>query len=326
MSYHDTVTNVYAKAAETPDATLCCVPLAPLYMPGLDIPEVMHAMNYGCGSTVHPRDMHPDLTVLYVGVGGGLEALQLAYFTRRPGGVIAVDPVAAMREAARKNLELAAATNPWFRPEFVDIRDGDALRLPLEDESVHLAAQNCLFNIFTTADEGGDLEQALREMHRVLKPAGRLVMSDPITTRPMPRHLRDNAELRAKCLSGCVSYETYMQKIIEAGFGSAEVRSRNPYRVLDKATYTLEQDLLLETLEVCAYKVDLPEDGACIFTGKTAIYTGSAEHWDDGAGHHMVRGIPLPVCDKTAGQLERLGRGDIHLTPSTWHYGGGGCC
>ncbi len=94
MSYHSTVQDVYRKAAEAPDAGLCCVPQTPMYLPGLVIPSIMDEMNYGCGTTVHAQDMTKDQTVLYVGVGGGLEALQLAYFTRRPGGVIAVDPVA----------------------------------------------------------------------------------------------------------------------------------------------------------------------------------------------------------------------------------------
>ncbi|MCP3904232.1 MAG: methyltransferase domain-containing protein [Planctomycetes bacterium] len=288
----------------------------------------MHQMNYGCGTTVHSQDMTADQRVIYVGVGGGLEALQLAYFTRHPGGVIAVDPVAEMRDVARVNLEKAAEVNDWFDPSFVDIRDGDALNLPVDDGVADVAAQNCLFNIFKTAgDEGdGDLEQALAEMHRVLKPAGRLVMSDPIATRPIPAHLRDDEVLRALCISGCLEYHDYLAKIVDAGFGSIEVRSRRPYRMLDRARYGLDEDLLLETVEVCAYHVAAADDGPCIFTGRYAIYTGGEEAFDDGLGHVLVRDIPLPVCDKTAGALGRLGREDLTVSPSTWHYAGGGCC
>ena len=107
MTYHATVQDVYRKAAEEPDRSLCCVQTAPLYLPDLSIPSIMHEMNYGCGTTIHLQDMAEGQQVLYVGVGGGLEALQLAYFSRRPGGVIAVDPVPAMREAAARNLRLA---------------------------------------------------------------------------------------------------------------------------------------------------------------------------------------------------------------------------
>lgn len=324
MSYQLTVREVYREAAEHPAENLCCVPQGTRHLPGLDIPSIMHEMNYGCGTTIHLQDMREGQRVLYVGVGGGLEVLQLAYFTRRPGGVIAVDPVAEMREAARRNLGLAAETNPWFDPAFVDIVDGDALDLPVEDDSVDFAAQNCLFNIFKT---GGDLEKALREMHRVLTSGGggRLVMSDPISPRPIPQHLADDERLRAMCLSGCLTLDDYLARITDAGFGQVEVRSRKPYRMLDRATYHMDADLLLETVEVAAFKVTVPADGPCIFTGRTATYTGADEQFDDGFGHTLTRNQPFPVCDKTAAGLAALGRDDITVTDPTWHYGGG-CC
>src|SRR5438128_11401951 len=129
-SYLQTVEEIYARAAEAPDANLCCT-RSPLWnLPGLHIPRIMLDMNYGCGSTVDPREIVEGDTVLYVGVGGGLEALQFAYCTRRIGGVIAVDPVAAMRDRARVNLEEAARLNPWFDPAFVRLLDGTVLDLP----------------------------------------------------------------------------------------------------------------------------------------------------------------------------------------------------
>jgi ubiquinone/menaquinone biosynthesis C-methylase UbiE len=300
------------------------VPQAPRYLPGLVIPAIMQEMNYGCGTTIHLQDMRQGQQVLYVGVGGGLEALQLAYFTRRPGGVIAIDPVAEMRQAARRNLDLAAGLNDWFDPSFVEIREGDALDLPVDDSTVDLAAQNCLFNIFKTAGEGGDLEQALAEMHRVLRRAGRLVMSDPITPRPIPEHLRRDDLLRAQCVSGCLSYEQYLETIVAAGFGAIEVRARRPYRLLDQQGFALSEEILLESLEVCALKVAVPADGPCIFTGRTAVYGGPGENFDDGRGHVLPRGIPRGVCDKTAAALAALP--GITVTEPTWHYAGGGCC
>jgi SAM-dependent methyltransferase len=280
----------------------------------------MQEMNYGCGTTVHPAELANDPTVLYVGVGGGLEALQFAYFCRRPGAVIAVDPVAEMRQAATRNLTLAAQDNSWFDPSFVAIRDGDAFALPVADSSVDVVAQNCLFNIF----EPEDLSQALREAYRVLKPGGRLVMSDPIATRPIPAHLQADQRLRAMCLSGALTYEAYVQRIIDTGFGQVEIRARRPYRLLDCQNYNLDRHLLLESLDSVSFKLPIAPDGACIFTGKTAIYTGSEPYFDDQAGHILQRGVPAAVCDKTAGKLAQFEQ--IFTTDSTWHYDGGGCC
>jgi SAM-dependent methyltransferase len=322
MTYLETAAQFYSEVAQTPEVGLCCVQSSPLQLPGLKIPPQMQEMNYGCGTTVHAAELGNNPTVLYVGVGGGLEALQFAYFSRRPSGVIAVDPVEAMREAAARNLEIAAQENAWFDISFVEIRAGDAFALPVPDASVDVVAQNCLFNIF----EPADLTKALQETYRVLKPGGRLLMSDPIATRPMPIHLRQDERLRAMCLSGALTYEAYIQHLVDVGFGQVEIRARRPYRLLDCQTYNLEEPLLLESLDSVAFKVEIPEDGACVFTGRTAIYTGREEFFDDSAGHILMRGVPVVVCDKTAGKLAKLMPKEVLITDSTWHYTGGGCC
>ncbi|MEH1945453.1 MAG: arsenosugar biosynthesis arsenite methyltransferase ArsM [Nostoc sp.] len=322
MTYLETAAQFYREVAQTPQVGLCCVQSTPLQLPGLKIPLPMQEMNYGCGTTVHPTELGNQPTVLYVGVGGGLEALQFAYFSRYASAVIAVEPVGAMREAAARNLEIAAQENPWFNTSFVEIREGDAFNLPVADASVDIVAQNCLFNIF----EPEDLTRALKEAYRVLKPGGRLQMSDPIATRPIPAHLQEDERLRAMCLSGALTYQEYTERIINAGFGQVEIRARRPYRLLDSQTYNLEENLLLESLDSVSFKVVIPEDGACIFTGKTAIYAGTEPFFDDFAGHLLQLGIPAAVCDKTAAKLAASKPAEIIVTDSTWHYSGGGCC
>ena len=322
MSYLETTAKFYSDVAEDPMVGLCCVQSTPLQLPGLTVPTLMQEMNYGCGTTVHPSELSGEPSVLYVGVGGGIEALQFAYFSRRPQAVIAVDPVDSMREAAQRNLVIAAQENDWFDPSFVDIREGDAFNLPLPDNSVDVMAQNCLFNIF----EPADLARALKEAYRVIKPGGRLVMSDPIATRPIPLHLQQDERLRALCLSGALTYNEYVQALIDTGFGQVEIRARRPYRLLGQETYKLDRPLLLESLDSVAFKVPTPPDGACVFTGKTAIYAGTEDYLDDQAGHIMQPGLPLAVCDKTATNLASRFPEDIVLTPSTWFYDGGGCC
>ncbi|MBP2649522.1 MAG: Methyltransferase type 11 [Firmicutes bacterium] len=91
-------------------------------------------------------------------------------------------------------------------------------------------------------------------MYRVLKPTGRLYISDPITTVPIPEKLKNDERLRAMCLSGALSFEDYIQKIAAAGFGIIEIRARRPYRILGKRQYGLEQNIVLDTVELVATK------------------------------------------------------------------------
>ena len=321
-SYLETTKNVYKAAAEKPDVGLCCTTTPVWQLPGLDMPVIMQQMNYGCGSTVHPRDLVNNPKVLYVGVGGGMELLQFAYFSRQNNGVIGVDVVDEMLAASERNFADAEQLNPWFKKEMVDLRKGDALNLPVEDNSIDVAAQNCLFNIF----KQDELKQALKEMYRVLKPRGRLVMSDPTCETAMPETLKEDERLRALCLSGSLPLWDYIKMITDAGFGTIEIRAKRPYRILDPKNYDTDKLIYIESVEVCAIKDPMPQDGPCVFTGKTAIYFGNEECFDDDKGHVLFPNRPLSVCDKTAGALASLVREDIFISESTFFYDGGGCC
>lgn len=322
LDYRAVVEDLYADALQNPQPKLCCTTAPTWQLPGLSIPQAMLERNYGCGTTVHPRDLAGAEQVLYVGVGAGMEALQFSYFLRKPGGVIAVDKVEQVLETARTLLSEASAENDWFDRSFVEVRKGDALELPVDSGSIDVIAQNCLFNIFTEAH----LKEALSEAQRVLRPQGRFVLSDPVATRPIPKHLADDDRLRAECLSGALTLDDYLAELVAAGFGTIEVRARRPYRLLDRKRYGLAEDLLLESVEVVAIKDPIPSDGACIFTGRMAIYVGEDEFFDDGKGHVISRDLPVGVCDKTAKALVALGRQDLVVTDSTWHYQGDGCC
>ncbi|GAA4312585.1 arsenosugar biosynthesis arsenite methyltransferase ArsM [Pontixanthobacter gangjinensis] len=322
MSYLETTKDVYRDAALTPDVGLCCTTNPIWELPGLKIPRIMQEMNYGCGTTVHARDLTNSPRILYVGVGGGMELLQFAYFSRQKSGVVGVDVVDEMLEASRKNFQEAEEMNPWFSSDFVDLKKGDATDLPVEDNSIDVAAQNCLFNIFKTEE----LTKALKEMYRVLKPHGRLVMSDPTCEQEMNEELRNDERLRALCLSGSLSIKDYVKALTDAGFGTIEIRARKPYRILDPKNYPTDELIYIESIEVAAIKDPMPEDGPCIFTGKAAIYYGEDDHFDDGKGHVLLKNQPLAICDKTAGALASIGRDDIYISESTFHYDGGGCC
>ncbi|KAB2837316.1 MAG: methyltransferase domain-containing protein, partial [Melioribacteraceae bacterium] len=299
-SYLETTKDVYKNAALNPDKGLCCTTTPVWQLPGLSIPEKMLEMNYGCGSTVNPRDLVNNPKILYVGVGGGMELLQFAYFNRNKNGVIGIDPVEEMINASTENFIEAEKQNDWFKSDFVDLRLGDALNLPVENETIDVAAQNCLFNIF----ENEELEIALKEMYRVLKPRGRLVLSDPVCETQMPENLKNDEKLRALCLSGALPLREYINKITSLGFGTVEIRAKRPYRILDPKHYDTDKLIYIESVEICAIKDQMPKDGPCVFTGKTAIYFGDEEFFDDKKGHVLLQNQPLAICDKTAGALK----------------------
>jgi SAM-dependent methyltransferase len=248
--------------------------------------------------------------------------LQFSYFSRKRNGVIGIDIVDEMLVACAENLKTAEKTNDWFKSEFVQLKKGSALSLPIADESIDVAAQNCLFNIF----EKKELEIALKEMYRVLKPHGRLVLSDPICEQTMPENLKSDANLRALCLSGSLPLNEYLKMITDIGFGTIEVRAKRPYRILSPNHYDTDHLIHIESVEIAAIKDPMPADGPCIFTGKAAIYYGKEAHFDDNAGHVLLQNQPLAICDKTAGALSKLNNKDIYISASTFFYDGGGCC
>lgn len=321
MSYLDATQDLYKEAALTPDVGLCCTTNPIWQFPGLSIPKIMQEMNYGCGSTVSAQDLVNEPKILYVGVGGGMELLQFAYFSRQKGGVTGVDSVDEMLEASLKNFKLAEAENDWFKSDYVNLVKGDALHLPVEDASMDVAAQNCLFNIFKIED----LKKAVSEMYRVLKPHGRLVMSDPICEQPMSEELRNDDRLRAQCLSGSIPLKDYIKVLTDAGFGTIEIRGKRSYRVLSPNHYPTDELIHIESIEIAAIKDPMPEDGPCVFTGKTAIYFGNEPYFDDQKGHVLQQNQPLAVCDKTAAALANASD-EIFISESTYHYNGGGCC
>ena len=265
--YHTTTHDVYREAALNPEKGLCCTTTPVWQLPELKIPQLMLDMNYGCGSTVNPRDLAGSPSVLYVGVGGGMEVLQFAYFSRRAGAVIGLDVVDEMMGACRRNLVEAEGLNPWFKADFVDLRKGDALALPIDDESIDVAAQNCLFNIF----HDDDLRKALSEMYRVLKPRGRLILSDPVCDMVMPENLKNDERLRAMCLTGAIPLQDYINRLTDLGFGTIEVRAKRPYRLLSPRHFETDYLIPVESVEICAIKDPMPADGPCVFTGRTAI-------------------------------------------------------
>ena len=132
------------------------------------------------------------------------------------------------------------------------------------------------------------------------------MMSDPTCEQQMNDTLRNDARLRALCLSGSLPIKDYVKALTDVGFGTIEIRARKPYRILDPKNYPTEELIYIESIEVAAIKDPMPEDGPCIFTGKAAIYYGGEDFFDDNKGHILLKNQPLAICDKTAKALKAL--------------------
>lgn len=91
QGYLEITKDLYKEAAENPQVGLCCTTTPVWQLPGLSVPSKMLKMNYGRGSTVHPRDLVNNPRILYVGEGGGMELLQFSYFNRQTGSVAICD-------------------------------------------------------------------------------------------------------------------------------------------------------------------------------------------------------------------------------------------
>ena len=142
---------------------------------------------------------------------------------------------------------------------------------------------------------------------------------------PLPGEFAANARLRARCISGCLTLEGYLAALTNSGFGRVDVRARFPYRYLHPVEYPeINEPVMLESIEVAAYKVPDGPDGPEVFTGRTATYFGPDTSIREETGFTLARGIPTPVSDAAAARLAK--RSDFVVTEPTFHSKGGGCC
>ena len=273
MSYLSTTRDVYRDAALNPQQGLCCTTTPVWQLPELAIPKNMLAMNYGCGSTVNPRDLVDSPTVLYVGVGGGMEVLQFAYFTRRAG----------RRDRARRRRRDAGGVphqpaGGGAAESLVQVlvrRLAQGRRTRLARRRWHAwtwRRRTACSTSSATATSGA-------RCRRCTACSGRTAGSSCPTrcaSRPCPRGCENDERLRALCLTGAIPLDEYVTRLTDAGFGTIEVRAKRPYRVLSPRHYPTDRLIVIESVEICAIKDPMPADGPCVFTGRTAIYHGDA--------------------------------------------------
>lgn len=164
----------------------------------------------GCGNPVAIAGLKEGEVVLDLGSGAGLDMFHAARKVGSSGRVIGVDMTQAMLDQARRGAEQLGLDN-------VDFRLGDIEELPLEDESIDVIISNCVINL------APDKAKVFREAFRVLRPGGRMMVSDIVLETELSEEMRQDISYYAGCIGGAILEEEYLQHMRNAGFADVEV-------------------------------------------------------------------------------------------------------
>lgn len=174
-------------------------------------------MGLGCGNPLAIAKLRPGESVLDLGSGGGFDCFLAAKRVGETGQVIGVDMTAEMVAKSRENARKGGYTN-------VDFRLGEIEHLPLADASVDVVISNCVINL------SPDKPSVFRETFRVLKPGGRLTISDVVATAHLPEDIRNDLALYSGCISGAVTVAELRRMITDAGFQNVQIQSKDESR------------------------------------------------------------------------------------------------
>lgn len=178
------------------------------------LPAEVTGLALGCGDPVALARLEPGQTVLDLGSGGGIDCFLAAQRVGPTGHVIGVDMTPQMLDKARAAAARLGAAN-------VEFRLGEIEHLPVADASVDVILSNCVINL------SPDKPAVFREAFRVLKPGGRLSVSDILADRPLPDALRAQADAWASCVSGAIPAADYVAALEAAGFVDVQVERKS---------------------------------------------------------------------------------------------------
>jgi SAM-dependent methyltransferase len=201
----------------------CCDPISSkLYSDeeGATIPETALRASLGCGNPTALAKLNPGETVLDLGSGGGIDVLLSARRVGPTGKAYGLDMTDDMLALARENQRKAGVEN-------VEFLKGEIENIPLPDKSVDVIISNCVINL------SADKDKVFREAFRVLKPGGRLAVSDIVVRGEMPPEVQRSVELWAGCIAGALRDTDYLAKIKAAGFQSVEIEPTRIYTADD---------------------------------------------------------------------------------------------
>ena len=182
----------------------------------VSLPSEAIAVSAGCGNPTAIANLRPGMTVVDLGSGGGIDVFLSAKKVGSKGRSIGIDATPEMIYRARKT----AKENGY---ENVEFRLGEIEHIPLDKSTADVVISNCVINL------SPDKEQVFREAFRVLKPGGKLAVSDIVLLRDLPDEVRTDLETWTECVSGAISEKEYMGAMKKAGFEKVKVEERVVY-------------------------------------------------------------------------------------------------
>lgn len=199
------------------------------------LPEKAVAASLGCGNPTALAQLQAGETVLDLGSGGGIDVILSAQRVGPTGKAYGLDLTDEMLTLARENQKKAGVEN-------VEFLMGAIENVPLPDNSVDVIISNCVINL------SGDKDRVLAEAFRVLKPGGRLAISDVVVRGEVPASIRKSMELWVGCIAGALEENEYREKLARAGFASVDVEPTRVYRVEEASEFLQAAGLDPETV------------------------------------------------------------------------------
>jgi arsenite methyltransferase len=199
------------------------------------LPQDAVAASLGCGNPTALAELMPGETVLDLGSGGGIDVLLSARRVGHSGKVYGLDMTDDMLALARENQRKAGATN-------VEFLKGEIEHVPLPKNSVDVIISNCVINL------SADKDRVLSEAFHVLKPGGRLAVSDVVTRGAILERIRSDMLLWAGCVAGALDEDDYRAKLAAAGFEAIGIEPTRIYDVEDARAFLASEGVDVDAI------------------------------------------------------------------------------